>query len=130
MADYNYITTSDLTSVVSSDFNCSGYISQANDEVECVAISLGISNTADIYQTPLHPVLKKYAVNYAYAQLYLDKFGANNTDNPANDKYMALYNTYNELAGTYRKSLTSEMITGDADTPNEVTAGTIQLFRS
>lgn len=128
MSSYEYVSSGNFTNLVASDFTLSGYISQANDEVESLALSLGVSTFSEIERNPLHPRVLKYAVEYGLVQLYLDKIGANNTDSTLNDKYLVLYETHNNILNKLRNDITPEMLTGDADSPSE-TVGYSLLYR-
>lgn len=128
MSQYNYIGSGDFTSLVASDFNMSGYINLANDAIESLALSNGVSVYSQIQQSPLNPLIKQYAVRYAYCQLYLDKLGANNTDSPEQDKYLVLYNINNDLLEKIRRDITQEAFLGVIDSASE-TSTTCTLYR-
>lgn len=108
MALRNYITASDLTSLVSSDFNVSGYIDRTNDHIEYLASTFGVNPSGIVY--PVRVQTKEYAISYAYRSLYLDKLGTNTTEILDSDKYMVLYNMYNRELERLRKSITYEVI--------------------
>jgi hypothetical protein len=121
-----YISSGDFNNLVAGDFNMSGYIDDANTAIERLAYSKGVS-PSDIY-TPVDILVREYGKEYAYCALFLDKMGANNPDDPTSDKYLVLYNIHNEKLQQIRKDITSEMISGDADSPNECSS-TSTLFR-
>lgn len=128
MSSYNYITSGDFNSLVASDFNMSGYINQANDAIESLALSNSVSNFDQIKQTPLDPLIKQYGVRFAYCQLYLDKLGANNTDNPDQDKYLVLYNINNDILEKTRRDINQEHFLGYVSNAN-TTSTTCTLYR-
>lgn len=122
----NYITSSDITATVASDFNVSGYVDNTNTHIEYIAATFGYepSEIAD----PIPLVLKEYAVAYCYRNMYLDKIGANNLDT-TQDKYFTLYEIYNKEVERLRPYITEEIFDDSADTPNENIRQTV-LFRN
>ena len=117
MASYEYLSSGDFNNLVSKNFAMSGYVTYSNDMIESLAYSHGITPTG-IYQTPLNPMVKRYGMECGYCELYLDKFGTNNTNSPEQDKYLVLYDKHNEILQKLRRDITVEMITGDATTSN------------
>ncbi len=104
----DYITTDDMTALVASDFNLSGYVGNANDHLEYVAQSLGVNPSGMVY--PINYILKEYGVAYAYRSMYLDKIGANNTEVLDGDKYVVLYELQNKEVTRLRSNITHEVV--------------------
>lgn len=59
----------------------------------------------------------------------LDKVGANNIDATEADKYFTLYKIHEGRRNLLMKSITPEVLTGDADTPNELVSCDVLLYR-
>jgi hypothetical protein len=127
MSIRTYINSSDLNSTVFSDFNLSGYIDQANNQLDYVSYSNNIDPSGEI-NTTVNFLLKQYGVAYTYRQCALDKIGANNNDLSENDKYFMLYNIYNDECERCIKYITPEIFTDEADTGNEM-ASTCVIYR-
>jgi hypothetical protein len=126
MAIYNYIGSGDLTATVSLDFNISGYIDRANNHIESLAYSIGVSPSG--IATPVNFLLKEYGVAWCYRSIYQDKIGANNIGMGDADKYIVLYNIQNDEVERLRKYITSSVLEDDSTTPNS-SASTVFLFR-
>jgi hypothetical protein len=122
-----WITSSDVTTLVAQDFNLSGCIAYANNDVEIVGYSLGVDPTGIAY--PLHQIVKGYAVESALCNLFLDKVGTNNIDTSQDDKYFTLYKIHEDKRQTILKSLTPEIMANVADTPNEFASFTVLSYR-
>lgn len=126
MAIYNYITDEDITATVAADFNVSGYIDRANDHIETLAYSFGITPSG--ISTPVDFILKEYAMAWMYRAMYKDKIGANNIAMGETDKYFVLYNIQNDEVEKLRRFITEDTIAGRSTTPNS-SAYTVTLFR-
>jgi len=121
-----YITTSDLTATVAQGLaNISGYVEQANSHIDYIATSFGL--TASGISTPIHFLIKEYAISYAYRSMYRDKTGANNLE-ATEDKYFALYQMHDKEVERLRPFLTRELFDGTASSGNEVSRTTV-LYR-
>jgi len=126
MSIYNYISSGNITATVASDFNISGYIDRANDHIESIAYSLGVTPSG--ITTPVNFLLKEYAIAWCYREIYQDKIGANNIEIGESDKYLLLYNIQNDEVERLRKYLNPSIFTDTNLSPN-TTASTVTLFR-
>lgn len=113
-----YITSADITSTVLIDFSLNNYITRANEHVEYIAETLGLTS-ADI-ALPIQSVLKEYAVNWCSRAIVLEKIGANNIEIATGDKYLILYNVYNDECERLRKYLTPELVKKTNTNPEEL----------
>lgn len=127
MSIRTYITSSDCTSIVFSDFNLSGYIDATNNHLDYLSYSLDVSPSS-VEDEIIAPILKEYGVYYTYRQASLDKLGANNTELGTDDKYLMLYEVFNNECERLRKYLTKETFSGDADSSVEMSP-TMSLIR-
>ena len=127
MAAREYIGSGDFTATVVQDYDMATYIDRANDHLESVAYSLGVTPTG--IADPIDFMFKEYAMAWAYRQAYQDKIGANNIDVGDTDKYLVLYEMQNTEVEKLRKTLTPEIVAGTADQPNEYAATSSVIYR-
>jgi len=124
----NYLTESDITALVASDLDVSGYITRGNEHIESVAYSLGVSPSG--IADPIHFMLKEYGRNWVYTELYRDRLGAQNLDSPMADKYLMLVDMYEKQVEKLRQTLTPEIIAGNAYDANHFSAFTSVIYRA
>lgn len=122
----NYITSADLTANVIQGMNSSVYISAANNDVEYMALSFGLQPSE--ISTPIHYLIREYAIASAYRSMYKDKIGTNNLDLSI-DKYYSLYQIQDKEIERIRPFLTASLFTGDASSGNELSRTTV-LYRN
>ena len=127
MSINTYISSGDITALVAADFNLTTYLSRVNDAVDILAYSMGIDPSGITGTTHLY--VKEYAREYLYANLYLDKIGANNTNSPEQDKYMVLYTIHNKNLEQLRNNITPEILSGNANSPTDF-ASTVMIYRN
>lgn len=126
MSSYNYIASGDITAVVASDFNVSGYLERTNNHIESIAYSLGIEPSG--IAKPATFLLKEYGTAWCYRSIYQDKIGANNLSVGEGDKYLLLYNIQNDEVERLRKYLNYDNLSKLTSSPNQ-SASTFTLFR-
>lgn len=118
-----YLTTDDLTATVLQDFNCSGYVDQANRHIGYLAASMGVD--ADDVPVNVTGLLLEYGAAYASRLAVQDKIGANNIDVGETDKYIVLYEVYTKEVERLRKYITPEILKDEADEPRETVPSTL-----
>jgi hypothetical protein len=121
-----YITTADVTSLVLSDFNLSGYVNAANSHLDGIAASLSMSGQVS---SPVNYLVKEYLVNYTSRQACLDKVGTNAVELGATDKYILLYEVFNREVERLRMYITPEILSDTVNEPSD-TARTTIFMRS
>ena len=108
-----YLEYDDIKATVASGFELEQYLDEADNEVNDVAESLGVRNTDDIENDPLHYKIKRYAVVFVLMRLTQDKIGSNNIELPDLEKYTVLYNMYFKELQRLRGEISVEMVTGN-----------------
>lgn len=122
-----YITADMLTANVSEKFDVSGYVSEANEEIEDLAQRLGVRDTSDI-SVPLHHKVKRYGICYCLLRLSQDKIGTNTPDVTL-EKYVKLYDLYTQELNDLSKQITKQMVTNDIDEIIDRVGGSFLLYR-
>ena len=123
----SYIEASDIKSNLSSGFDLTEYLTEADNEINDLAEKLGVRDTDEI-STPIHYKLKRYAVVFVLMRLAQDKIGTNQPDT-AIEKYKDLYMMYKDELKDLYPQITYEMVTGDVETITGRTA-VFNLYRS
>lgn len=124
----DYISRTDITDNIASDFDLTAYITESTNEINDLAQRNGVS-VDDIETDPLHYKVKRYAVCFALMRLCQDKMGTNNVDISALEKYTIKYDMYMKELKLLREQITYEVLTGEIDELRDraVVSGT--LFR-
>ena len=111
---YDYISEADIENRLwrkTADLNAAkvlGYISQANVEVEDLAIKKDL--TVDQITVPIHSKLDFYAQNYALRQFAADRIGLNVQAN-GKDVYKDLFDRSQYLMNLHKPDLTETVFT-------------------
>lgn len=116
--------------IVSSDTT---YLDRADLALIDAASELGI-DSADIETTTLPFIVKEYLKYYVGWEVCFNNMVMNNQkitqDGIELDPYREKYDYYEKKLDEFKKKLTKEILTGDADTPEEYAGGTTQIYRS
>lgn len=124
-----YIDSTSITDTIAkrfvdaTDTRVSTWVTRANEQIEMLALSLGVDET-DIY-TPLHPVIADFGRSVFCEQCFLENIGVNNIETPLDEKYRMKYDLYVDRIKTLRGQITRAMFdttTADLD-PEEVIGG-------
>ncbi len=122
-----YITTDDITDSIKGNFDLSGYITRADSEIINLARRFGLVESQII--EPIDYVIKQWAVSWVLMQLCLDKIGASNSADIANDKYVLKYDIYQKRTWDYYKRITKEMFTNVVYNQSDMVSMTAQIYR-
>ncbi|MBD3387594.1 MAG: hypothetical protein GF414_01510 [Candidatus Altiarchaeales archaeon] len=126
----SYIEVSDITDRIAEGIDMTSYIMEADEAVNDVAEELGVRNTTDIETSPLHYMVRRYAITYALMRMCQDALGVSNLPNPQSNKYLIAYNMYREQLQSQRKRISREMITGTVNaTRDRANLMTATVFR-
>ena len=114
-----YITSADITNKIfnrNPPTTISGYIDQANIEIEDLAIRKGVA-VADIV-TPVHVKIVRYGVQYALSLFAEDRIGFNSSegDIQGEDVYDSLFKRSRYLLQNVKQDITAVMFTGEEQT--------------
>ena len=126
-----YITATDFTNI---NFNKSPlavrqvYIDNANLEIEDLAERLGVMDIT-LIQTPIHYIIKRYAINYAHRIYAEDLIGCNDMEISGVDIYKDLFERSQYLINQLLPDITYEMITGNVLTRDDRSVSFGKLVR-
>ena len=126
----HYVTTADLTDKALKDLVTEDYLNLADKDIETLAKRNGVA-IEDIEIDPLHPLLVDLFAAYLYVRICRDNSGMNPQAYGMGaevDIYSAKLKQYRSEISRIEGTMTPEILTGEADTPQEF-AGSIEVFR-
>jgi len=117
MADFDYISSSDITDKVLDGLATEAYVAEGNDAIEDLAEVKGIRSTSDIGDGAgaVHNRVKRYGVAYCCMRIAQDHMAVNNVDVPELEKYVIKYNIYRKEVAQLKTEISREMILDDVD---------------
>ena len=124
-----YLEYDDIKANIAVGFELEPYLDEADSEVIDLAETLGVRNTDDIENNPLHYKIKRYAVAFVLMRLCQDKIGTNNVELPDLEKYTVLYNMYAKELARLKGEISVEMVTGQVNETRDRAINTGTIFR-
>jgi hypothetical protein len=132
MALENYIVLTDITHVHIKQFpdeEIQPYVDEANDQLEDLALQLGVDPTE--IATPVPIVIKRYLSNYVVMRVAQDSMGSNGVEISAEDMYVVMAEGFKTICESLRKQITPELLMGVSDSnPKARSVSTGKLFRT
>lgn len=118
-----YISGSDITDSLLLETGLApllaAKVTASDAEVEDLAERKGV-DTTDIETSPVHYLIKKYAVAWVCMSLCADLAGKNKNDGGLEaDIYNQKYKIYKQQVTEYANQITYEVLTGDVDESRE-----------
>jgi len=124
-----YLEYDDIKANIANGFELEPYLDEADSEVIDLAETLGVRNTDDIENNPLHYKIKRYAVVFVLMRVCQDKIGTNNVELPDLEKYTVLYNMYFKELARLKGEISVEMVTGQVNETRDRAINTGTIFR-
>lgn len=125
----SYIKPSDIKSSLIKGIDITDYISEANNEIEDLAETLGVYNSSEI-KRPVHNKVLRYGVVYILMRLCQDKIGTNDVQVDALEKYTIQYGMYKKELAQIKAEISKEMITGTVDNMGSRSVYSGVIFRA
>ena len=111
----NFISSSDVTDQVVTQFTLTDYITESTYQLNDIAEKRGVDSD-DIDTDSPHWKIKRYAVCYVCMRVCQDMMGVNNVELPAElEKYAVKYKVYKTECEEIEPTLTSAMFIDDVD---------------
>ena len=107
-----YLTYDDIKANIAKGFQLEPYLEEADNEIIDLAESLGVRDSSDIENNPLHYKIKRFGIVFCLMRLCQDKIGTNNVQVADLEKYVVNYNMYRKELQELRGQISIEMVTG------------------
>lgn len=127
----HYINSLDVTDEALKSLVNEDYLKRADTDLRNLARMRGV-DVEDIETSPLDPILVDLCIAYLCKRICMDKAGINPqayANGAEFDIYAYKLKVYSQRVKELEAMVTVELLTGDADTPEEFASG-MELFRS
>ena len=125
-----YINIEDVKNIQFQKYSTltqSGYIDEANEEIQNLGEQMNVMTPADI-TIPVHYVIERYGINYALSRMAEDAIGANESPIQDNDIYVNMFQRTHYIMNELRPQITYQVLTGNINNASDRSAsfGTLE----